>query len=247
MSYDLGAVICQYRQGKKMTQEEFASRIGVTAQAVSKWERGNGLPDVSLIGGICSVLGISADVLLGIENRVVENGNPIEDADVKSNLIAEPIVMEFSETLIELFNEGINSSIVQECRKHLARENGLLLPILRFRDNVDLENDSYRVLLYGNNIISGVAEKDDASAFVRIINDIENYCRDHYAKVINKNICKTLVDNVKNRYPGVADGIIPEQISYIELEKKLKEILNEGKSIKDLIHIIEELEENHID
>ena len=56
MSCNLGEVICQYRLSKKMTQDEFASRLGVTPQAVSKWERGNGLPDVSLIEGICSVL-----------------------------------------------------------------------------------------------------------------------------------------------------------------------------------------------
>lgn len=52
MSGNLGETICQYRQNRKMTQEEFASGLGVTPQAVSKWERGNGLPDVSLIEGI---------------------------------------------------------------------------------------------------------------------------------------------------------------------------------------------------
>lgn len=43
MGCDLGEIICQYRQNKKMTQEEFASRLGVTPQAVSKWERGGSL------------------------------------------------------------------------------------------------------------------------------------------------------------------------------------------------------------
>ena len=37
---NIGETICKYRQMRKMTQEEFALRIGVTAQAVSKWERG---------------------------------------------------------------------------------------------------------------------------------------------------------------------------------------------------------------
>ena len=53
MQSSIGETICQYRQMRKMTQEEFASRLGVTAQAVSKWERGNGMPDVSLLSGIC--------------------------------------------------------------------------------------------------------------------------------------------------------------------------------------------------
>ena len=41
MQNTIGETICQYRQLRKLSQEEFASRIGVTAQAVSKWERGN--------------------------------------------------------------------------------------------------------------------------------------------------------------------------------------------------------------
>ncbi len=41
-------------------------RIGVTPQALSKWERGQSLPDVSLLTDICQILGCSADYLLGI-------------------------------------------------------------------------------------------------------------------------------------------------------------------------------------
>ena len=38
-------------------QEELAGRIGVTPQALSKWERGQSLPDVSLLTDICQILG----------------------------------------------------------------------------------------------------------------------------------------------------------------------------------------------
>lgn len=40
MDGNLGGIICQYRQAKNLTQEEFALRLGVTPQAISKWERG---------------------------------------------------------------------------------------------------------------------------------------------------------------------------------------------------------------
>ncbi len=41
MENTIGTIISQSRQNKGMTQEEFAARLGVTPQAVSKWERGN--------------------------------------------------------------------------------------------------------------------------------------------------------------------------------------------------------------
>lgn len=46
---DMGNKISIARQNKNMTQEELAKRLGVTSQAVSKWERGLSLPDVVLV------------------------------------------------------------------------------------------------------------------------------------------------------------------------------------------------------
>lgn len=51
-----------------------------------------------------------------------------------------------------------------------------------------------------------------------------------------------MVDNVKGLYPGVADGLIPEQISYLTLELVLKELIRRGKNMKDFLHIVEWLE-----
>jgi flagellar biosynthesis component FlhA len=242
MGCDLGKVICQYRQIRKMTQEEFSSRLGVTPQAVSKWERGNGLPDVSLIQGICNILGISANVLFGITEKVVENGNPTDDSEIKGNLISEPLVIEFSETLVSIFCKGLETNCVQESRKRLACENGMLLPIIRFKDNCSLAKNAYRVLVYENTILNGTIKPDDTTFYKTLIECVEGYCKEHYSDILNKHIVKIMIDNLKNQYPGVADGIIPEQISYSKVEKRLKEKLSFGENIKDLIHIVEELE-----
>ncbi|MCL2514236.1 MAG: helix-turn-helix domain-containing protein, partial [Oscillospiraceae bacterium] len=52
---------------KGLTQEELAKRIGVTGQAVSKWERGECYPDITLIPGLAKLFGVTADELLGME------------------------------------------------------------------------------------------------------------------------------------------------------------------------------------
>lgn len=50
-----------------MTQEELANRIGITPQALSKWERNQSLPDVSLLISLCNVLDVSTDCLPPLE------------------------------------------------------------------------------------------------------------------------------------------------------------------------------------
>lgn len=61
--------IREFRKEKGLTQEALADSIGVSAQAVSKWETGQAMPDVTMILPICSVLGVSADRLLGGNRR----------------------------------------------------------------------------------------------------------------------------------------------------------------------------------
>ena len=55
----------KYRKLSGMTQEEVANFLFVTPQAVSKWETGNGTPDISLLVPIAEIFGISTDELLG--------------------------------------------------------------------------------------------------------------------------------------------------------------------------------------
>lgn len=55
-----GALIRRLRIGKDMTQSALVEKLGVIVQAVSKWERGLGYPDVSLINDLSSILGVDA-------------------------------------------------------------------------------------------------------------------------------------------------------------------------------------------
>ena len=66
--YVTGAVIKRLRENKKMTQEELAEKVFVSSKAVSKWETGQGFPDISLIELLAKALDISVIELLSGED-----------------------------------------------------------------------------------------------------------------------------------------------------------------------------------
>jgi transcriptional regulator with XRE-family HTH domain len=71
-SENIGSVIHALRKERKITQEALAAAVGVSAQAVSKWECG-GLPDVYLIPAIADFFGVTTDKLFGRNVKSYEN------------------------------------------------------------------------------------------------------------------------------------------------------------------------------
>lgn len=244
MKSSLGETICYYRQMKRMTQDEFAARLGVTPQAVSKWERGNGLPDVSLLEGICQILEISANTLLGFNEKIVENGSIIAEAEIKNAMISEPLVLEIGVDLIPCIVDGLKTDYVNEKRIALVRRTGMLMPKLRIRDNEQLPGSSYRISSYDQVLLEEETDTFDMEAYHRMIDHVAFCCEEHYATIINKNIVKMMISNLNELFPGVTEDIVPSKISYLQIERKLQSMLNEGKTIRDFIHILEKMEED---
>ena len=60
----VGQSIAHYRKKKHLTQEQLAEALGISAQAVSKWENDICCPDISLIAPLAETLGVSTDALL---------------------------------------------------------------------------------------------------------------------------------------------------------------------------------------
>ena len=60
----MGEKILKLRKARQWSQEELAERIGVTRQAVSRWEAGAAKPDADKIIAVCDLFGVSADYLL---------------------------------------------------------------------------------------------------------------------------------------------------------------------------------------
>lgn len=71
MNESIGNRIQRFRREKGLTQEELAEKLGVSSQAVSKWENDASCPDITLLPQLCRVLGITTDELLTGRNNEV--------------------------------------------------------------------------------------------------------------------------------------------------------------------------------
>lgn len=86
--YVTGAMIKRLREGRRMTQDELASKIDVSGKAVSRWECGRGYPDITLLEPLASALGVSVvELLAGAD---VRNANRSANV-LRSKLYACPV------------------------------------------------------------------------------------------------------------------------------------------------------------
>lgn len=73
----VGALILSLRKEKNMTQKDVANKMNISDKTVSKWERGLGCPDVSLLGDLSKILGVNIEkILLGdLDQKDDDGGN----------------------------------------------------------------------------------------------------------------------------------------------------------------------------
>lgn len=77
MEQTLGKRIATLRKNMKLTQDQLAERLGLTAQAISKWENDQSCPDITMLPRLAEIFGITTDELLGMERP-----NPVHTAEV---------------------------------------------------------------------------------------------------------------------------------------------------------------------
>lgn len=151
-----GDFILTLRKAKNMTQKELAEKLNITDKAVSKWERGIGYPDITIVSKLANILDVTVNELLNGERTVEEPttcdiGDVVEStldyADKVSeqrnfktlNIAIGVISLIF---LISIFicilcdlatSKTISWSIIPSCSIVLAWF--IIIPIIRFKKN----------------------------------------------------------------------------------------------------------------
>lgn len=160
----LGNNIKAARKKLGLTQEELAYQIGVTSQAVSRWESGVGMPDISLVVPLAQVLAISTDALFGLEQTSQEEADYIEiknhlDEINHSNQAPEQRALQACRYLNDLLSRSPSSHVIS-C--FYAESTANLSRYVHFQGYIKDEWPKFRdtALRYGTNIIRFCENKE---------------------------------------------------------------------------------------
>ena len=107
--YVTGVIIRKLREQKKMTQEELAEKLFVSGKAISKWETGNGFPDISLLEPLAKALDISVIELL--------SGDAIQNKNKAANMAK-----------VKLYVCPVCGNVIQACGEAMVSCCGIVLP-----------------------------------------------------------------------------------------------------------------------
>lgn len=255
----IGLRLSNCRQDRNMTQEELAGRLGITPQAVSKWERGASLPDISMLADLSALLHVSADWLLGIRGeQSTETGEKASSGRDVSDFVKDmppewvnclresldPLELIFGEGLVPAFlGDSLYQELIQDLRTQLARE-GILMPVVRLRDDnhIAMGKMEFMVLSFHNVLYSEVLDTIDNGTLGYMIGRLADTVRSKYHEILHPDLMKNIVDNLKVRYPALIEDIVPERISYGLLTETAKMVISQGNSIRYLPKMLEIME-----
>ncbi|HBB29092.1 MAG TPA: hypothetical protein DC000_07570 [Clostridiales bacterium] len=148
-----GKKISQLRKEKNITQMELADLMGVSYQAVSNWERGNSMPDISKLPELAEILEVSIDDLLndGKPLELVKNViNGTEDEFIVEEKISIDTVAEVAPLLKPTQTEKIVDKVIKENEECINFEDIIQIAPFLSEEKVDM----LALNLSSNNMLS---------------------------------------------------------------------------------------------
>ena len=139
----VGANICKFRKSIGITQMDLADKLGISFQAVSNWERGISMPDISKLNELSVLFDISIDEILGNERactviKNLLNDKPTDDISIEEISEIAPILHEDEVESLIKDKDGISieefsklapflsQEYIDKIAKEILKENGTL-------------------------------------------------------------------------------------------------------------------------
>ncbi len=139
MNIFLSKQLRKLRKEKGNTQEELAEHLGITMQAVSKWERDEGYPDITLLPAIAAYYNVSVDDLLGV-----------------GKIEKEKKLREYGDKNVKLFRAGKNSERValwREAKKEFPNDLSVIYDLMYALQAENRKENADEIIEYGERIL----------------------------------------------------------------------------------------------
>lgn len=204
----------------------------------------------------------------------------------------DPISLEVGRGLLSLVDPNQGAKLLERVtsiRRHIALELGIVVPGVRFRDNLQLKPNGYVIKIKEMEVASGEVvvnqflaigpeeklknlrgtktvdptygmpgvwispeQRGDAERLGCMIFDpvsviatqMTEVIRTYGGDLIGRQEVQALIDTVKKTHPAVVKELVPDQMSYGEIEKVLQNLVKERVSIRDLVTVLETLADN---
>lgn len=240
------------RQERGYTQKQLAGFLGVTEQAVSKYERGNSYPDIAVLSGIAEVLDCSLDYLLEHEpgkRNLPNQENVFRKQEINRFLLPEVIILQFDMKLTPLFMEEVKNDYkyVIQLRQQIAGQWGVIIPPIRLRDYSGLEPSQYEICINGISVYREIWEGAYPEGLTYMLEKLKDTIFRNIDRVLNNQCVYYMVENLREEYPYVVESVIPEVISYSRLRQVLVHLIKDfGYTANPLIQIIQLLEQQFV-
>lgn len=129
----------ELRRDRGNTQEDIANHLGISVQAISKWERGDGLPDITMLPGIASYYNVTVDALLGCD-------------EIKRR----EKINAFERQCQELLNKGKNAEKLALCRemeKEYPNDETVLYQLMYALQNISRIDNSDEIIRIASKLL----------------------------------------------------------------------------------------------
>jgi len=140
----------EYRKNKGNTQEDLAEHIGISIQAVSKWERNEGYPDITLLPKIAAYYNVSVDDLLGVGE--IRKQERIQEYQKRAQEFAH---------IGDIKNE---LAVWRKAQKEFPNDYNVLCSLMYALSNTDEKENSKEIIEIGEKILAQCTDHNRYSA-----------------------------------------------------------------------------------